>query len=128
MRRLALARALGIAVILIILPSAARAGGRHGHGAIVVASQGAVVVVPRPSFVAVNPVPRAVIVAPQRAVVVVPRSPVVVVNPVSRAVIVAAPRAVFVAAPAPFVAVQPLPHCGRWWWDGWRWVWIRAWC
>ncbi len=101
MRRLAPGFALAIAVILI-LPSAASAWGRHGHGAVVVASRGAVVVVPRSSVTVVSPVPRAVIVAPQRAVVV--------------------------AAPAPFVGVQPQPHCGRWWRDGWRGVWIRAWC
>ena len=97
MRRLA----LGMTVFLIILPSVAGAWGRHGSGAVVVASGGAVVV---------------------------PRSSVVVVSPVPRAVIVGPPRAVFVPAPAAFVAVRPLPHCGRWWWDGWRWVWIRAWC
>ncbi len=128
MRRFALGLGFGMSIILTILPTAAGAWSRHGHGGVVVVSPGAVVVVPRSPVVAVNPVPRAVIVAPQRAVVVVPRSSVVVVNPVPRAVIVAAPRAVVVAAPAPFVAVQPLPHCGRWWWDGWRWVWIRAWC
>jgi len=55
MRRLALACALGIAVILIILPSAAGATGRHGHGTVVVASRGSVVVVPRSSVVVVSP-------------------------------------------------------------------------
>ncbi len=102
MRRLALAFALGIAVMLIILPSAAGAWGRHGHGGVVVVSPG--------------------------AVVVVPRSSVVVVRPVRPQIVVAAPHAVFVPAPVAFVAVRPAPHCGRWWWDGWRWVWVRAWC
>ncbi len=102
MRRLALGFALGVVVILIIPPSAAGAWGRHGHGGVAVVSPGAVVVVPRSSVVVVSPVPRAVIVAP--------------------------PRAVVISTPTPFVAVRPLPHCGRWWWDGWRWVWVRTWC
>jgi hypothetical protein len=93
---------LGIAVVLMILPSPTGAWGRHGHAAFVVASPG--------------------------VVVVVPRSPVVVVRHVPPQVVVAAPHAVFVPAPVAFVAVRPVPHCGRWWWDGWRWVWVRAWC
>ncbi len=88
-------------VVLVTLPSVAGAWGRHGHGAVVVASGGAVVV---------------------------PRSSVVVVRPFPRTVFVVPPRAVVVAAPVPFVAVQPLSHCGPWWWDGWRWVWIRVGC
>ena len=102
MKRVALGLALGVAVLLVILPSAAGAWARHRHGAVVVSSGG--------------------------VVVVVPRSSVVVVNPVPHAAIVTSPRTVVVPAPAPFIAVRRLPHCGRWWWDGWQWVWIRAWC
>ena len=100
MKRLVLTVALEMAVVLLILPASAGAGARPG--AVVVASQG--------------------------AVVVVSRAPVVVVSPVHRAVIVAPRPAVVVASPVPFVAVRPFPACGRWWWDGWRWIWIRAWC
>ncbi len=58
MRRLTLGFALGMAVILIVLPSVAGAWARHGHGAVVVASRGAVVaVVPRSSVIIVSPVP-----------------------------------------------------------------------
>jgi len=64
MRRFALACALGIAIILIILPSAVGAGGRqgHGHGTVVVTSRGSVVVAPRSSVVVVSPAHRQVFV------------------------------------------------------------------
>ncbi len=100
MRTLVLTVALGIASLLLILPSVARAGARHG--AVVVASPG--------------------------AVVVVSRAPVVVVRPVHPTVIVAPRPAVVVASPVPFAVARPFPACGRWWWDGWRWLWIRTWC
>jgi len=116
MRRLALAFALGIAVGTVMLPPAASAWtrGGHGHG---------VVVAPRPGFVVagpripvpvpvVRPFPHRVFVAP-RPVFVAPR-PVFV-----------APRAV-VVAPPPFFGPAPWPGCARWWWDGWRWVWVRG--
>jgi hypothetical protein len=61
-RHFALACALGIAVILVILPSAAGAQCRHGHGAVVVASRGSVVIVPRSSVVVVSPAHRQVFV------------------------------------------------------------------
>ncbi len=62
MRRLALSCTVVIAVILIILPSAAHAWSRAGHGAVVVASRGSVVVVPRSSVVVVSPIHRQVFV------------------------------------------------------------------
>ena len=95
MRRLALAFALGIVVILIVLPSTAGAWGRFGHGSVVVTSSAAVVVVPRVSVAVVSPFPREVVVVPQRALIV--------------------------AAPLPFFAAQPVIRCGHRWWDGRRW-------
>jgi len=64
MRRFAVACALGIAIILIILPSAVGAGGRqvHGHGSVVVTSRGSVVVAPRSSVVVASPAHRQVFV------------------------------------------------------------------
>ena len=105
MRRLALAFALGIAIILVMLPSAASAWSRFAQGAVVVASPGV-----------------GLVAAPRVSV------SVAVVRPVFPGVFVSPPRAVIVAAPVPFFAVGPVRHCARWWWDGWRWVWTRKWC
>src|SRR5262245_43521805 len=97
MRRLALAFALGIAVAIFMLPPAASAWTRGGHG-VVVAGPGFVVAGPRVPVPVpvVRPFPHRVFVAPR---------PVFV-----------APRAV-VVAPPPFFAPAPWSHCARWWWN-----------
>lgn len=107
MRRLALAFVLAIAVSIVMLPPAASAWTRGGHG-VVVAGPGFVVAGPRiPVPVpVVRPFPHRVFVAPR---------PVFV-----------APRAVVVAPPVPFFAPPPQPGCAHWWWNGWRWVWVRG--
>src|SRR5262245_20286168 len=104
MKRLALAFALGIAAVLVMLPSGASAWTR-GHG--VVARPGVVVVGPRVPVPVpvVRPFPHRVFVAP-RPVFVAPRA--------------------FVAPPVPFFAPPPLPGCAHRWWNGWRWVWVRG--
>ena len=110
MRRLALAFVLAIAVSSVMLPSTASAWTRGGHGrghGVVVAGPGFVVAGPRiPVPVpVVRPFPHRVFVAP-RPVFVAPRA--------------------FVAPPVPFFAPPPLPGCAHWWWNGWRWVWVRG--
>src|SRR5262249_13637885 len=115
MKRLALAFALEIAVSIAMLPPAASAWGRGGHGhGVVVAGPGFVVAGPRvhAPFPVVRPFPRPVFVAPHA--VFAPR-PVFV-----------APPAVVFAPPVPFFASAPWPGCVRWWWNGWRWVWVRG--
>jgi hypothetical protein len=109
MKRLALAFALGIAVSIVMLPPAASAWTRGGHGhGVVVAGPGFVVAGPRVPVPVpvVRPFPHRVFVAP-------------------RAVFVA-PRAVVVAPPVPFFAPAPWPGCAHWWWNGWRWVGVRG--
>jgi hypothetical protein len=111
MKRLALAFVLAIAASIVMLPPAASAGGRvvHGHGhGVVVARPGFVVAGPRVHAPVpfVHPFPHRVFVAPR---------PVFV-----------APRAVVVAPPIPFFAPVPVPDCAHWWWNGWRWVWVRG--
>jgi hypothetical protein len=111
MRRLALAFVLAIAASIVMLPPAASAGGRvvHGHGhGVVVARPGFVVAGPRVHAPVpfVHPFPHRVFVAPR---------PVFV-----------APRAVVVAPPILFFAPVPVPDCAHWWWNGWRWVWVRG--
>jgi hypothetical protein len=111
MRRLALAFVLGMAVSIVMLPLAASAGGRFGHGrghGVVVAGPGFVVAGPR------IPVPVPVVRPFLQRVFVAPR-PVFV-----------APRAVVVAPPVPFFAPAPWAGCAHWWWNGWRWVSVRG--
>ena len=113
MRRLALAFVLVIAASIIMLPPAASAWtrGGHGHGhrhGVVVAGPGFVVAGPR------IPVPVPVVRPFHHRVFVAPR-PVFV-----------APRPVVVAPPVPFFAPVPGPGCAHWWWNGWRWVWVRG--
>ena len=103
MRRLALAFALVIAVSIVMLPPAASAWTRGGHGhGVVVAGPGFVVAGPRVPVPVVGPFPHRVFVAPRGVFV--------------------APRAVVVAPPVPFFAPAPWPGCAHWWWNGWRWV------
>ena len=104
MRRLALAFVLAIAVSSVMLPSTASAWTRGGHG------RGHGVVVAGPGFVVAGP----------RIPVPVP-----VVRPFPHRVFVA-PRPVVVAPPVPFFAPVPGPGCAHWWWNGWRWVWVRG--
>jgi hypothetical protein len=108
MRRLALAFALASALSIVLLPPAASAWTRGGHGhGVVVAGPGFVVAGPRiPVPVpVVRPFPHRAFVAP-RPVFVAPRA--------------------FLAPPVPFFAPPPLPGCAHWWWNGWRWVWVRG--
>ena len=103
MRRLALAFALVIAVSIVMLPPAASAWTRGGHGhGVVVAGPGFVVAGPRVPVPVVRPFPHRVFVAPRGVFVT--------------------PRAVVVAPPVPFFAPAPWPGCAHWWWNGWRWV------
>ena len=131
MRRLVLAFALGIAVILMVLPSAASAWGRFGTGAVVVASSRTVVVVPRVSVAVVSPFPRAVIVVPQRAVIVAASVPFFAWPPVVYAApAYAAPATYYAAPPPPAIQREVVYAHGRYvlYGDGvtvaYQWVWV----
>jgi len=108
MRRVALGFALVAAVVLPLWSARAAAMTRPGHGAVVVASRGAVVAVPRSSVV----VSRSAVVV-SRSAVVVPRSSVVVVSRSGSAVVVVR-RSPFVIGSRVFVGARAF--VGPVWW------------